>query len=157
VKRISSRGGDADEFIETEKAQQVANILREESVPIEAVFGMVHGRKEVCDEAVSGETQPCHLQTSNAVAPPIERCRDEIANKQNNEFENSSKTIERNYAPAWRDIFLLAHDRQYDEAERLRRRDDFALRASDDRSWWGPMSIVKLDLLDDTSYAVDDY
>jgi len=118
---------------------------------------MVYGRKEVCNEAVNGETQPCHLQTSNAVAPPIERCRDGIANKQNYEFENSSTTIERNYAPAWRDIFLLALDRQYDEAQRLRRRDDIALRSSDDRSWWGPMSIVEFDLLDDTSYVAHGY
>jgi len=118
---------------------------------------MVYGRKEVCNEAVSGENQPCHLQTPNAVAPPIERCRDGIANKQNYEFENSSTTIEWNYTPAWRDIFLLALDRQYDETEGLRRRDDIALRASDDRNWWWAMSIVEFDLLDDPSYAADGY
>ncbi|XKI14376.1 hypothetical protein GGGNBK_22535 [Sporosarcina sp. ANT_H38] len=40
------------EFIEAKKAQQVADILRKESVPIEAVFEMVYGWKEVCYEAV---------------------------------------------------------------------------------------------------------
>ena len=41
-----------DEFIEAEKKQQVTNIFRKESVSIEAVFGVVHGRKKVCNEAV---------------------------------------------------------------------------------------------------------
>ena len=49
--------------------------------------------KKYATKRSDGETQPCRLQTSNAVAPPIERCRDGIIKKKITNLKIAAKRL----------------------------------------------------------------